>query len=100
MMWRWISEVPSQIRSMRASRQIRSSGSSSIRPIPPWIWIASSATIANISVAFSLAIAMSASAAVPWATFHAAWSVKSSAARSSVAMSASLNATPWKRPIG
>ena len=35
MMWRWISDVPSQIRSMRASRHMRSSGNSSIRPIPP-----------------------------------------------------------------
>ena len=44
MMWRWISLVPSQMRSTRASRQMRSSGSSSISPMPPWIWIASSAT--------------------------------------------------------
>ncbi len=37
MMWRWISDVPSQMRSTRASRQMRSSGNSSINPIPPWI---------------------------------------------------------------
>jgi len=30
MMWRWISEVPSQMRSTRASRQKRASGRSSI----------------------------------------------------------------------
>ena len=59
MMWRWISEVPSQMRSTRASRQMRSSAGSSISPMPPWIWIASSATKASISVAFSLAMAMS-----------------------------------------
>ena len=99
MMCRWISEVPSQIRSMRASRQIRSRGSSSISPMPPWIWMASSDTIASISVAFSLAIAMSASAAVPWSSFQAAYRVSSSAARSSVAMSASLKPTPWNLPM-
>ena len=37
MMWRWISLVPSQIRSTRASRQNRSMGKSSISPIPPKI---------------------------------------------------------------
>jgi hypothetical protein len=51
MMWRWISDVPSQIRSTRASRQKRSSGKSSINPMPPWIWIASSVTRASISEA-------------------------------------------------
>ena len=35
MMWRWISDVPSQIRSRRASRHRRWMGSSSIRPMPP-----------------------------------------------------------------
>ncbi len=35
MMWRCISEVPSQIRSSRASRHRRSTGSSSISPMPP-----------------------------------------------------------------
>ena len=35
MICRWISEVPSQIRSTRASRQNRASGRSSISPIPP-----------------------------------------------------------------
>ncbi len=35
MMWRWISEVPSQMRSIRALRQMRSTGPSSIRPMPP-----------------------------------------------------------------
>ena len=100
MMWRCTSLVPSQMRSMRASRQMRSSGSSVIRPMPPWICSASSATIASISVAFSLAMAMSMSVAVPWSRFHAASSTSSSAARSSTAMSASLKLTPWKRPIG
>ena len=51
MMWRWISDVPSQMRSTRASRQKRSSGRSDIRPMPPWIWIASSVTRASISLA-------------------------------------------------
>ena len=35
MMWRCTSLVPSQMRSMRASRQMRSSGRSVIRPMPP-----------------------------------------------------------------
>ena len=35
MMWRRISEVPSQIRSTRASHQNRASGRSLIRPMPP-----------------------------------------------------------------
>ena len=99
MMWRWISLVPSQMRSTRASRQIRSSGRSSIRPMPPWIWIASSAIIASTSVALSFAIAMSASVTLPWSTFQPASRVKSSAALSSIAMSASLNETPWNLPI-
>jgi hypothetical protein len=80
MMWRWISLVPSQMRSTRASRQMRSSGSSSISPMPPWIWIASSAIIASISVALSLAIAMSASVTLPWSNFQPASQVSSSAA--------------------
>ena len=96
---RCISLVPSQIRSTLASRQMRSSGRSSIRPMPPWIWIASSATKASISVAFSLAIAMSASVTVPCSNFHPASSVNSSAAFSSIAMSASLKETPWNLPI-
>ena len=37
MMWRWISLVPSHIRSTRASRQKRSMGRSSMRPMPPKI---------------------------------------------------------------
>ena len=49
MIWRWISDVPSQIRSTRASRQKRASGRSSINPMPPWIWIAASVTRASIS---------------------------------------------------
>ena len=35
MMWRWISEVPSQIRSSLASRHRRWTGTSSISPMPP-----------------------------------------------------------------
>ena len=99
MICRWISLVPSQMRSTRASRQMRSSGRSSIRPMPPWIWIASSAMKASTSVAFSLAIAMSSSVTVPWSYFQAASRVSSSAAFSSIAMSASLNDTPWNLPI-
>src|SRR6056297_2841266 len=100
MMWRCISEVPSQMRSRRASRQMRSSGSSSIRPMPPWICIASSATNASISVAFSFAMAMSASVTVPWSYFQPASRIISSAAFISVAMSASLNEMPWNLPMG
>ena len=83
--------VPSQMRSTRASRQNRSIGSSSIRPMPPWIWMASSVTNWHISLANTLAIAMSWSVTVPWSSFHAARSVSSSAASSSVSMSASWN---------
>ena len=98
-MCRWISEVPSQMRSMRASRQIRSSGSSSIRPMPPWIWIASSATIAEHLGGLQLGhrdvgVGRRALVVLPGRP-----SVSSSAARSSSAMSASLKPTPWKRPI-
>ena len=53
MMWRWISEVPSQMRSTRASRQKRASGRSLISPMRPWIWIASSVTRASISEAYT-----------------------------------------------
>lgn len=35
MIWRWISDVPSQMRSIRASRHIRWTGNSSIKPMPP-----------------------------------------------------------------
>ena len=62
MMWRWISEVPSQMRSTRASRQNRASGRSLISPIPPWTWIASSVTRASISEAYTFAEAISRSA--------------------------------------
>ena len=51
MMWRWISLVPSQMRSTRASRQKRSIGRSSMRPMPPKICTASSVTRASISEA-------------------------------------------------
>ena len=46
--------------------------------MPPWIWIASSATMASISVALSLAIAMSMSSTVFWSNFQAASRVSSS----------------------
>ena len=67
--------------------------------MPPWIWIASSATKASISVAFSLAMAMSMSVTVLLSNFQAASSVRSSAAFNSSAMSASLKDTPWNLPI-
>jgi hypothetical protein len=51
MMWRWISDVPSQIRSTRASRQNRSIGKSDISPMPPKICSVVSVTRASISVA-------------------------------------------------
>ena len=72
MMWRWISLVPSQMRSTRASRQIRSRGSSSIRPMPPRIWMASSDTNCSISVAEILAMAASLSVISPRADSQAA----------------------------
>ena len=49
MMWRWISEVPSQIRSSRESRHRRCTGNSSISPMPPWICTVWSATRFSIS---------------------------------------------------
>ena len=51
MMWRWISLVPSQMRSTRASRHNRSRGRSSMRPMPPKICTALSVRRASISVA-------------------------------------------------
>ena len=50
-MWRWISEVPSQMRSTRASRQNRSTGRSSIRPMPPNTCRLASVTRPSISEA-------------------------------------------------
>jgi hypothetical protein len=50
-------------------------------------------------VAFSLAIAMSWSVTVPWSYFQPASKTIRSAAFNSVAMSASLNDTPWNLPI-
>src|SRR6516225_8212410 len=100
MMWRWISLVPSQIRSTLASRHQRSTGSSLIRPMPPKICTAVSVILPSISDAYSFAIAASASVIVPWSSFAAARRVSISAASNSVAMSASWNPTPWNRPIG
>ena len=80
MMWRWISEVPSQIRSTRVSRHRRSSGNSSIRPIPPNIWMASSVTYWHISLACNLAMAASVPVIVPCPSFQAALRVSNSAA--------------------
>ena len=51
MMCRWISDVPSQMRSTRASRQNRSIGKSSISPMPPKICKVVSVTRASISEA-------------------------------------------------
>ena len=100
MMWRWISLVPSQIRSTRASRHQRSTGSSAIRPMPPKICTAASVIRPSASDAYSLAMAASASDIRPASSRAAARSVSSSAASSSVAMSASWNPMPWNRPIG
>ena len=50
---------------VRIDGQIRSNGRSLISPMPPWICKASSDTIASISVALSLAIAMSESVEMP-----------------------------------
>ena len=49
MICRWISEVPSQMRSTRASRQKRSIGKSSMRPMPPKTCKVASVTRASIS---------------------------------------------------
>ena len=65
MMWRWISLVPSQMRSTRASRHQRSAGKADIRPMPPKICTAVSVIRPSISEAYSLAIAASASVIVP-----------------------------------
>ena len=100
MIWRWISLVPSQIRSTRASRHQRSAGKADIRPMPPKICTAVSVIWPSISEAYSLAIAASASVIVPWSHLAAARRVSSSAASSCVAQSASWNPTPWKRPTG
>lgn len=94
MIWRWISEVPSQIRSIRALRQMRSTGPSSIKPMPPKICTASSATLPRVSLANSLAIPASPSVMLPWSIFQAVCRVSSSAARICVAISASLKLTP------
>ena len=51
MIWRWISEVPSQMRSTRASLQKRSIGKSSISPMPPKICSVVSVTRASTSEA-------------------------------------------------
>ncbi len=42
MVRRWISDVPSGMRSVRAMRKPSSSISSLERPMPPWIWMARS----------------------------------------------------------
>src|SRR5206468_4144423 len=52
---RWISEVPSQIRSTRSSRKNRSATFSRMYPRPPKICTARSATRPAISLAYSLA---------------------------------------------
>ena len=71
-----------------------------MRPIPPKICTASSVALPSISVALSFAMATSSEVIVPWSSFQAAFKVNSSAAAISVAMSASLNEVPWKRPMG
>jgi hypothetical protein len=100
MMCRWISLVPSQIRSTRASRHQRSAGNCDISPMPPNTCTAVSVTRPSISDAYSLAIAASASVMVPPSHLAAARNVSSSAASSCVAQSASWNPTPWNRPTG
>ena len=100
MMCRWISLVPSQIRSTRASRHQRSAGNADIRPMPPKTCTAVSVTRPSISDANSLAMAASASVMVPASQRAAARSVSNSAASSAVAQSASWKPTPWNRPTG
>jgi hypothetical protein len=65
MMCRWISEVPSQIRSARASRHSRSIGNSFDRPMPPKICTPWSATVHTISEAWRFTIEASSALSVP-----------------------------------
>ena len=55
----WICVVPSYRRFTRASRQKRSTGNSSEKPYPPWIWIAPSAARCAASDAKSFAMLVS-----------------------------------------
>ena len=67
--------------------------------MPPKICSALSVTRASASEANSLAMAASESVMLPWSHFQAACKVSSSAAASSVAISASLKPVPWNLPI-
>ena len=100
MMWRWISEVPSQMRSTRASRQSRST--------PHLLHQAHAAEdlhglvgdprqhLRGIELGHGVVLV---GCAVPWSVFQAACSTSSSAAAISVAMSASLKLVPWNLPM-
>ena len=94
MMWRWISEVPSQMRSTRASRQKRASGRSLHQPHAAVDLDRLVGHPRQHLRAYTLADAISRSAGRPRSRRHAAASVSQSAASISVIMSASLNETP------
>src|SRR5437588_1125136 len=70
---RWISLVPSTMRSIRTIRKMRSTGPSESSPIPPKICTARSATRFTISVLWSFTMLDSLIGAWPSSTSHARW---------------------------
>src|ERR671919_113111 len=103
MITRWISDVPSQIRSTRTSRKNRSPTFSRMYPRPANTCTARSATRLAISDAYSFAIEQwtcwtftSSPSSISCAVRY----VISRAAHSSVSESASGKATPWCSMIG
>src|SRR3954451_25314054 len=98
---RWISEVPSKIVKIFASRCIRSTGNSRVQPLPPRIWIARSVAQTATSPAFSFDIEPSALLKVwPVRPIHDARQTSSRAASISSFMSASVKAIAWFSMIG
>src|SRR5215472_12763825 len=98
---RWISDVPSKIVKIFASRCQRSTGKSRVYPLPPSIWMACSVTRTAVSPANSLDIEPSALANLwPRLAIQAARQVSSLAASTPACMSASMNAIAWFWPIG
>src|ERR671919_519964 len=103
MITRWISDVPSQIRSTRSSRKNRSATFSRMYPRPANTCTARSATRLAISDAYSFAIEQwtcwtftSSPSSISCAVRY----VISRAAHSSVSESANGKATPWCSMIG
>jgi hypothetical protein len=68
--------------------------------LPPKIWTASVVMRMAASVAKHLAKDENFDAWRPWSSIQALWRVSSRAASVSLAMSASMNCTAWKPPIG